>query len=145
MKCCLCHCEARFLGCSLSHVKVSTCGRVRGCIKGLAGNYEEALKDLDQAIEMRPDDVLAIVDRGVFRFLNGDFKAALADLDEGIRLEPLQPPAIMRLRETILQVSVRSIKILSSLKELMHYGRLVLALAPGIFIRDKGYKFTSST
>lgn len=76
------------------------------------------MKDLDQAIEMKPDDVLAIVDRGVFRFLNGDFKAALADLDEGIRLEPLQPPAIMKLRETILQVSVQSTKILSRLRSL---------------------------
>jgi tetratricopeptide (TPR) repeat protein len=81
------------------------CGRIRGCIKGLKGDYEGGLKDLDQALNLKASDVLALVDRGVFRFLGGDYIGALADLDEAIKHEPAQPPEILKLRDAIAKVS----------------------------------------
>lgn len=85
--------------------------RIRGCIKGLKGDYEGGLKDLDQALNLKASDVLALVDRGVFRFLGGDYIGALADLDEAIKHEPAQPPEILKLRDAIA-------KILADLEEL---------------------------
>ncbi|KAG0567365.1 hypothetical protein KC19_7G129800 [Ceratodon purpureus] len=78
--------------------------RIRGCIKGLAGNYESALEDLDQALKLKPDDILALVDRGVFRFLGGDLVGALADLDQAIKHDPAQPSDILKLRDAIAQI-----------------------------------------
>jgi len=80
-------------------------GRIRGCIKGLAGDYQNALKDLDQALSLKPNDVLALVDRGVFRFLGGDFVGALADLNEAIKHNPDLPQDILKLRDSIAKVS----------------------------------------
>lgn len=81
------------------------CGRIRGCIKGLAGNYEDGLMDLDEAIKLKADDVLAFVDRGVFRFLAGDYVGSLADLDEAIKHDPAQPTDILKLRDAVAKVS----------------------------------------
>ncbi|KAG0559197.1 hypothetical protein KC19_10G086300 [Ceratodon purpureus] len=85
--------------------------RIRGCIKGLAGDYEGGLKDLNQALNLKPNDVLALIDRGVFRFLSGDFVGAFADLDEAIKLDPAQPPDVLKFRDAIA-------KILADLEEL---------------------------
>lgn len=82
----------------------NACGRIRGCIKGLAGNYEGSLEDLNQALKLNPDDVLALVDRGVFRFLGGDLIGALADLDQAIKHNPAQPPDVLKLRDAIAKV-----------------------------------------
>ena len=79
--------------------------RIRGCIKGLAGDYEGALKDLDEAIKLRSDDVLALVDRGIFRFLAGDYKGAVGDLNVAIKHDPAQPREVLKLRDAIMQVS----------------------------------------
>uniref|UniRef100_A0A7I4EKU9 HMA domain-containing protein n=1 Tax=Physcomitrium patens TaxID=3218 RepID=A0A7I4EKU9_PHYPA len=78
--------------------------RIRGCIKGLAGDYEGALEDLDQALKLKTDDVLALVDRGVFKFLGADFAGALADLDQAIKHDPAQPANILKLRDTIAKI-----------------------------------------
>ena len=92
-------------GSSFTHGTCDDRGRIRGCIKGLAGNYESALEDLDQALKLKPDDVLALVARGVFRFLSGDLVGALADLDQAIKHDPAQPADVLKLRDAIAKVS----------------------------------------
>jgi tetratricopeptide (TPR) repeat protein len=80
------------------------CFRIRGCIKGLAGDYDGALKDLDNALQLRKDDVLALVSRGIFKFLTGDYEGALPDLNQGIKHDPAQPTEVIKLRDTISKV-----------------------------------------
>ncbi|KAH9558667.1 hypothetical protein CY35_06G019600 [Sphagnum magellanicum] len=78
--------------------------RIRGCIKGLAGDYDGALKDLDNALQLRKDDVLALVSRGIFKFLTGDYEGALPDLNQGIKHDPAQPTEVIKLRDTISKI-----------------------------------------
>lgn len=63
------------------------------------------MEDLDQALRLKPDDILALVDRGVFRFLGGDLIGALADLDQAIKHDPGQPSDVLKLRDAIAKVS----------------------------------------
>ncbi|CAK9228307.1 unnamed protein product [Sphagnum troendelagicum] len=78
--------------------------RIRGCIKGLAGDYDGALKDLDNALQLRKDDVLALLSRGIFKFLTGDYEGALPDLNQGIKHDPAQPTEVIKLRDTISKI-----------------------------------------
>lgn len=70
----------------------------------MAGDYDGALKDLDSALQLRKDDVLALLSRGIFKFLTGDYEGALPDLNQGIKHDPAQPTEVIKLRDTISKV-----------------------------------------
>jgi tetratricopeptide (TPR) repeat protein len=60
----------------------------RGETYRLAKRYEEALADLDRAIELNPDYAGAIAQRGLSYRDMGRYEEALADLDRAIELNP---------------------------------------------------------
>ncbi len=62
--------------------------RLRGRALYLLDRYEEALADLDRAIELGPDDKYALTYRGEVRTWIGRHGEALADLDQAIALDP---------------------------------------------------------
>jgi tetratricopeptide (TPR) repeat protein len=48
----------------------------------------EAVKDLDEAIRLLPDDANLLADRGVMRSMSGDRAGGIRDLDEALRVDP---------------------------------------------------------
>jgi tetratricopeptide (TPR) repeat protein len=50
--------------------------------------YEEAIKELDKAIELNPKFEQAYLDRAIDKSVLGDYKGAIKDLDIFIELEP---------------------------------------------------------
>jgi tetratricopeptide (TPR) repeat protein len=65
----------------------------RGAALSVLGQYERALKDLDEAIRLGQGDALVFVARG-FAFAGlGRHERAIADYDEAIRLDPSMPDA----------------------------------------------------
>jgi tetratricopeptide (TPR) repeat protein len=59
----------------------------RGIIYYEKSNYERAIADLDQAIQLKPDYALAHNNRGVAYGKKGDYDLAIADLDQAIQLD----------------------------------------------------------
>ena len=57
------------------------------------GDYDRAIGDLDEAIQLDPKDASAYASRGAADFRKGDYDRAIADLDEAIRLDPTYAPA----------------------------------------------------
>ena len=51
-------------------------------------NYEEAVKEYDEAIRIKPDFVDAYLNRGLTKEQSGDLDEAIADYNEAIRLKP---------------------------------------------------------
>jgi tetratricopeptide (TPR) repeat protein len=62
--------------------------RVRGSGYRRRRRYEEALADLNRALELEPHDTLAPASRGVTYWLMGRYEEALADLNRVLELEP---------------------------------------------------------
>ena len=60
-----------------------------------AGKYNEALADLQQAIDLRPGYIGLYFSRGVTYFLSQQFDKAVADFDRYIRKEPKDPSAYL--------------------------------------------------
>jgi tetratricopeptide (TPR) repeat protein len=60
----------------------------RGNARAAAGADEDAIRDFDSAIKLRPDDAAAYAARGQVRLSRGDNHGAIADLAVAIRLEP---------------------------------------------------------
>ena len=60
----------------------------RGNARAAAGADEDAIRDFDSAIKLRPDDAAAYAARGQVRLSRGDNQGAIADLAVAIRLEP---------------------------------------------------------
>jgi tetratricopeptide (TPR) repeat protein len=56
---------------------------------------EEALADLDRALELEPDDVFALGGRGATYGRLNRYDEALADLDRALELEPGNALALM--------------------------------------------------
>jgi tetratricopeptide (TPR) repeat protein len=52
------------------------------------GNYQAALADFDQVLELKPNDTWAILQQGKTRLLMGNYQAALANFDQALKLEP---------------------------------------------------------
>jgi tetratricopeptide (TPR) repeat protein len=55
------------------------------------GQYDEAIKELDDAIRLEPKNALAFSCRGAVRFAQKDYDRSITDLNEAIRLEPAKP------------------------------------------------------
>ncbi|MEO0455084.1 MAG: tetratricopeptide repeat protein [Cyanobacteria bacterium P01_A01_bin.114] len=60
----------------------------RGVIRCLMESYSEALKDLEYAIQLDPDNEWAIAHRGITYRLIESYSKALNDLDRAIELDP---------------------------------------------------------
>lgn len=61
---------------------------VRAVAKALARNYQGAIKDCNQAIELNPDFVEAYVERGASRYKLGNARGALQDCNQALSLNP---------------------------------------------------------
>ena len=62
--------------------------RKEGEAAGRSGDQDKALANLNEAIQLNPNDAIAFYDRGLSYFYKGDFDRAIADYDEAIQLNP---------------------------------------------------------
>jgi tetratricopeptide (TPR) repeat protein len=60
----------------------------RGLAKGAKGDLEGAIADFDEAIKLKPDDILAYNNRSVAKRMKGDLEGAIADYSKVIELIP---------------------------------------------------------
>jgi tetratricopeptide (TPR) repeat protein len=60
----------------------------RGNAYVLKGDYDRALADFSQAIELQPDRVIGYLNRAVVYFAKQDFDRALDDINQAIKLQP---------------------------------------------------------
>ena len=60
----------------------------RGNAKIGLGQYEEAIDDFDQALQLQPDDPDVYYNRGFAKFMLGRYQGAIVDFDQVIRLRP---------------------------------------------------------
>lgn len=61
-----------------------------GDLKSQQGYYEQALSEYDRSLTLRPENVQALVNRGVMYFTQKNFKAAQADFEKALKLNPQQ-------------------------------------------------------
>jgi tetratricopeptide (TPR) repeat protein len=57
-------------------------------IQEAEGNYTEAIKLLDKAIEKDPNNIYALINRGVDKSLTGDYEGAIEDYSQIIDIDP---------------------------------------------------------
>jgi tetratricopeptide (TPR) repeat protein len=62
--------------------------RLRGRARAEAGSLNDALADLDQAVQLQPADASAFAARGQIHLSRKDDARAIADLSEAVRLDP---------------------------------------------------------
>jgi tetratricopeptide (TPR) repeat protein len=73
--------------------------------------FEEAGKQLEEAIKMVPDEALGYTLRARLKLIEEDTKAALADLDQAIRLNPQDVIALMiRARVHLVEENIEAAK-----------------------------------
>jgi tetratricopeptide (TPR) repeat protein len=60
----------------------------RGLAYDYKGDYDRAIADHDQAIQLKPDLALAYSNRGLAYIHKGDYDRAIADYDQAIQLKP---------------------------------------------------------
>jgi len=65
----------------------------RGIAYARKGQYDRAIEDLDQAIRINPNYVLALINRGLAYALMGQPDRAIEDLDQAIRINPYRADA----------------------------------------------------
>jgi tetratricopeptide (TPR) repeat protein len=93
---------------------------------------DEATKQVDQAIQMKPDSPLAYTLRARLHLIKEDTKAALADLDQAIRLNPQDIAALMiRARVHLAEENIAAAK-----KDVETAMLLSPGLIQGILIRS---------
>ncbi len=66
----------------------ATVYNIRGTAKYALHQYEEAIKDYDEAIELDPQNVDTYINRGVAKDALKKYEEALADYDKAIELDP---------------------------------------------------------
>ncbi len=52
------------------------------------GKFDQAIKDFDAALKLKPNDAAIITYRGVAKYAKGQLDAALADFEQAIKLDP---------------------------------------------------------
>ena len=72
-------------GAKKDYAKASNC---EGIMKDGLGHYDEAIKDYDEAIRLKPDYAIAYYNRGCAKGALGHNDEAIKDYDETIRLNP---------------------------------------------------------
>ena len=60
----------------------------RGIQRYENGDYDGAISDYTETIQINPKHVPARCNRGLVQSKKGEFEKAIADLDEAIRIEP---------------------------------------------------------
>lgn len=75
----------------------------RGLTNRLAGYYNAAISDLNEAVRLNPADVWALIQRGETYRQQGDFEKALSDYDQAIQQESENTWAIVLKAETYRQ------------------------------------------
>lgn len=94
--------------------------------------FDEATKQVDLAIQMKPDSPLAYTLRARLHLIKEDTKAALADLDQAIRLNPQDIAALMiRARVHLAEENIAAAK-----KDVETAMLLSPGLIQGILIRS---------
>jgi len=63
----------------------------RGLVSAQAGDLEAARRDMDRALALDPDLLMARINRGRVRLLQGDHAGALQDLERARALDPSNP------------------------------------------------------
>ncbi|WP_428655959.1 tetratricopeptide repeat protein [Runella sp.] len=61
-----------------------------GDLKSQQGYYEQALSEYDRSLTLRPENVQALVNRGVIYFTKKNFKEAQKDFEQALKLNPQQ-------------------------------------------------------
>jgi len=56
--------------------------------KADAGDYQEAIKDYNKAIELNPKDAEAYYNRGLAKVKLGDYRGAIEDFNKAIEINP---------------------------------------------------------
>jgi tetratricopeptide (TPR) repeat protein len=65
----------------------------RGAAYGDKGQYDQAIKDFDQAIEINPRYIKAYNNRGIVYRLRGQYDRAISDFNKAMEMNPLDPEA----------------------------------------------------
>lgn len=86
---------------SLSAVDLSTAYTYRGAAYLDKGQVDQALADLDKAIELQPSLALAYFARGVAYYYVGDYEQAIADLNTVLELD--SDPELRQEAEALLE------------------------------------------
>jgi tetratricopeptide (TPR) repeat protein len=73
--------------------KLATAFDNRGVAYRRKGQYDRALQDYEQAIQLNPSNATAYNNRGIIYRINGDYARAIADYDEAIWLKNGDFPA----------------------------------------------------
>ena len=60
----------------------------RGDVKSYLGKHEEAIKDYDKAIELKPLEVMPYNNRGLAKFHLGKYEEAIRDFEKALELDP---------------------------------------------------------
>ena len=71
----------------------------RGAAASAIGNYDQAIAEFSEALELDPNDARAWLGRGKARLAKRDFDRALADFDEALRLDPNEATAAVGRRD----------------------------------------------
>jgi tetratricopeptide (TPR) repeat protein/predicted aspartyl protease len=73
--------------------------RTRAGVYWRSGNGEQALRDFDQALKYKPDDVALLLDRGTLRLQRNDADGAHADLERAELLAARDPAVSLRIAQ----------------------------------------------
>jgi tetratricopeptide (TPR) repeat protein len=65
----------------------------RGAAYGEKGQYDQAIMDFNQAIEINPRYIKAYNNRGIIYRLRGQYDRAISDFNKAIEMNPLDPEA----------------------------------------------------
>ena len=82
----------------------------RGITKGKLGDYAGAIADLDKAIELDPDYIVAYYYRGVSKKKLSYYKSAMADFDRALKLDPLHADAYYEIVKARIKQYIKTMR-----------------------------------